>query len=316
VNHSHFTDVVDMDGKIFSLRIIHSENELMKQPCYEMIRKNETTWFCYPQVVIAGIAKCGTSAMYSYLLENKNWFSGDIDKEICPKPTFYDFFKAFGETYISAKNRIKINGCIHHQSVLLAHKLLRPNDVAYIFMIRNASSFAWAGYNYWCNTDFENCSKPGVWASNMGFSRSPEHFDQYVRTKNGRYSCSTFNSVFTEVIEIAAGVIEKMPLVVSLDAIESTELRLTQLQRVQNYIIKELKVNITFDSDTFRRVNSGATSGDRGVATVPKHPVVEGLYEISGFRPLLPKTIDYINNCWKECSAVSNMSHFPYRCAS
>ena len=58
-------------------------------------------------------------------------------------------------------------------------------------------------------------------------------------------------------------------------------------------------------------VNTGDNRGAGRVST----NTTNGLYAVSGHKPMLSHTRDYLNSCWIECKYISNISNHSYSCS-
>jgi hypothetical protein len=314
---ANYTDIIDLDGETMSIIKIMSKKGYTEQSCYEVVRLGKTMTFCYPQVLIPGHGKCGTSAMYNYLISHDHLFRGTEAKENCPRSSFYGFFETLHILDSSTSTqKISLNGCISPEMTACMHRLLEPN-AAYIYMVRDAAQFAWSAYNFWCIPAIETCV-PGQWTS-KNFERNPEHFHKYLLhlASGGRDSCVWYIDLFTDILKqfvTNSGKTGSMPIVMSIESLESKN-RQNQLLRLQKHLNTVLRMNITLDTANFVRVNAGAVLDKRGDTSASTLKVEDGTYEISGFKHMLPITEEFIKICWLECSAVSRLSQYPYDCS-
>jgi hypothetical protein len=312
-----YTQFKDVDGAPFLLKRLPSRHGVLPKSCYEVtFRNNVSLPFCYPQVHIPGHPKCGTSSMYSYLKSQSHLFTGRVTKELCPKVTYREHFKTLSDESQVSGPKIEITGCLMWDRIMVLHQILQPN-AAYLYMVRDAAHYAWAAYNFWCIASIEYCRHPGQFTAKNA-TRSPEHFDQFVRTEGSQFSCPAVKDLFTTTVRQMEKVLKFRPLVVSVDALSSPEFEVAHLTRLEKYLNKALNASIVLDKTKFERVNSGALLSGRGAqkSAGENKTLSDGVYEISGFRPLLPQTAEYITSCWGSCKDVAAMSKFPYKCAA
>jgi hypothetical protein len=221
-------------------------------------------------------------------------FHATRQKENCPITSFYSFFNTLwpaNSTVLSPQ--LELNGCLAAETMAFLHHLLGPN-AAYIYMVRDSADFLWAAYNFWCMPSFEQC-KPGEWASKNSV-RSPQHFHHYI-TFLSEKSCHNINGLFSNDIKrFAASSFNTgvMPVVISINALEDEDRSSAQLLRIEQHLNKELRMNISMDTKSFLRVNSGAFFDNRGGSHVAKEEIKDGTYEISGFQPMLPISAEFI----------------------
>jgi hypothetical protein len=317
-------DVIDLNGEYFSIRKIDPKQAFARRSCYEVVHRNDSTRFCYPQVIVVGEGKCGTSAMFTYLSRQTNIFRPNyLPKENCPeaRSSFVEVFKSYGEVYTTSSKLLELNGCLRWNAMMIAHRLLEPDPVVYIYLVRNATNFAWAAYNFWCLFGVEKCA-PGAWATKQSL-RTPEHFqtliEMPVEINHSRFGCERFADLFTSTVKYISTVTRKLPLVLAIEALETSASRERQLDRLNTYINKNLNTSIALDIHSFVHVNAGALLSARGegmiaAAGIDKEEDRSGTYEISGFRCMLPSTIELMDRCWRECREVANLSEFPYKC--
>jgi hypothetical protein len=98
--------------------------------CYEAVcsgrscpshEKDRTIRFCYPSVIVTGLPKCGTSAMYDFLAR----FPGAIlmhEKENCPytrRRPHWVFFQSLPKYESITSKSLIIDGCIEVQRNLI-----------------------------------------------------------------------------------------------------------------------------------------------------------------------------------------------------
>ena len=89
---------------------------------------------CYPAVVISGLPKCGTSAMYGLLSK----FPGAItlrEKENCPYdkyPNLWNYFLSLPRISDIKEHSITIDGCIFTPCNIKIRELLRNPQTYYI----------------------------------------------------------------------------------------------------------------------------------------------------------------------------------------
>jgi hypothetical protein len=309
--------LIDLDGKSILVEKGRPKKGIAPRSCYQVIRDGNATSFCYPQVLIPVHAKCGTSAMYRYLQSHDQYFRGLTLKENCHRKTYFDFFAMLGKNFLLPRPHIEINGCIQPDRLLVLHRLLQPT-AAYVYMVRNTSDHAWSAYNYWCISSIESCATPDAWTTPES-KRSPELFENYSTTPGSLFECPVYYNMFSQDIERFYAVFGRMPLVLSIDALESEKYKSSQLQRLNAYLNHELKIHIVLNTNDFSRFNAGAVLSNRGSrkiasANITTTTIAPGTYEVSCFRTMLPESMQRIRSCWHECAKIANWSSYPYDC--
>lgn len=132
------------DGQSLRLRKLnHPTNHL--HTCYEITcegkectgrRGKDPTVIqvCYPALVVSGLPKCGTSAMYGLLSK----FPGRVllrDKENCPftkYPMLWKYFESLPRLSTIGAHNITIDGCIHPDLNIRIREVLRDPKTLYI----------------------------------------------------------------------------------------------------------------------------------------------------------------------------------------
>jgi len=281
----------------------------------------DTLRFCYPIINVAGIPKCGTTAVYSYLI--KNYFKPSTKvKEYCPRKalagtgSFYDYFSNFVDLY---KNRgYHVNGCINTKMEVILHDLLYPESI-YIIMIRDLASYLWADYNFWCSPDIDKNCGPGAW-TREGMYRDPVIFDQYLKAAESAKGSKSMVSILLPCLDYANFFFDfefykidwilnrpYMPLlVVPMEGLKDN----FHIKRIESFINTNLHTNFTLVGANVSVVNAN------NHANIEKesHSFQEGVYPISHYKPMLNSTRDYIMKCWKQCKNISKLAQYNFNC--
>ena len=141
-------------------RIVNYENSY--HSCYQAQclgkgcpYENATIQFCYPAIVITGLPKCGTSAMYDLLTR----YSDTVimtEKENCPyarRRPHWQYFSSLPSFDSIKKYKIAIDGCIEVNANMIMRNILRQPKTLYVVSILydfNASvdSFIYSIHRY------------------------------------------------------------------------------------------------------------------------------------------------------------------------
>lgn len=105
--------------------------------------------FCYPAIIVTGIPKCGTSAMYEILCKYPHAIRMEV-KENCPfarKRSYWNYFHSLPQFSAVQRDSLIVDGCINIASNLRARIALRNPNTIYVvrcssicFQIENAWS--------------------------------------------------------------------------------------------------------------------------------------------------------------------------------
>jgi hypothetical protein len=176
----------------------------------------------------------------------------------------------------------------------------------------------WAAYNFWCNDVIDkDCGSPN-WTK-AGMYRTPEMFHEFLlshekpQKKPITTSCIGQAAYFKNMISIFAGNDLPQPHVIAIEGL-SHDGAVDHVTRLQQYINTVLKVNITLDIHNLHRVNTGDHKGSGVVKITKKYE--EGQCAISGHRHMLDKSRELMNQCWKECREISELTHYAYNCTA
>ena len=254
----------------------------------------------YPNVVIAGFPKCGTSYLWKQLIGHPALTAAHSNKETCGN----EF-----ETLRGPPGKLTINGCIWTLTAFNRHKCFgSPRDTKFIVSVRNPADLAWASYNYFVSSHWDvNYTHRGQLTIPTSEYRSPEMFHEIV-TSNGLLK-SNFG-VVGAVIETQLRKLQHFRdngldlLVVSANNMTDS------LTRIAVY----LGIDDIFPSRN-EKVNSQRTVSDRGVNKFSRQSDEDGTYEISGYRPMMEKTREYIlNKEMKHCRTLEELYDVSISC--
>jgi hypothetical protein len=92
-----------------------------------------TGTFCYPNIIVTGMRKCSTSALYALLVTLPRVVGNEV-KENCPfiigRRSIIDYFQSLPK-YAEA-DQIIVDGCVDLQSNLLMRQILREPNTFYV----------------------------------------------------------------------------------------------------------------------------------------------------------------------------------------
>jgi hypothetical protein len=191
-----------MRGQNLKIRKLDPIYDGQKFTCYEIecqgthcppedksISKDAIIQVCYPSVIVTGLPKSGTSAMYELLKLFPNSIHMN-EKENCPgahRRSHWQFFNSLPRVsdIKPFQDALIVDGCIDLKQNVLMRNILHKPITKYIVMIRNYADMLWSSYNYWCKLGFDDDCDSTHWAK-WGHARSPALFnDIIVSDKNG-----------------------------------------------------------------------------------------------------------------------------------
>eukprot|EP00639_Heterosigma_akashiwo_P001170 CAMPEP_0194567874 /NCGR_PEP_ID=MMETSP0292-20121207/6190_1 /TAXON_ID=39354 /ORGANISM="Heterosigma akashiwo, Strain CCMP2393" /LENGTH=333 /DNA_ID=CAMNT_0039417761 /DNA_START=259 /DNA_END=1260 /DNA_ORIENTATION=+ len=307
--------------------------------------------FCYPSIVIAGVGKCGTSALYRLLADHDQIYEGiEARKEECPMPPLTNenlvgFLIHIWNSESQDKNFLRINGCIHEEVMGFLDKLFGAPKTVYLMMVRGSA------YNFWCSPAWDKDCFPGQWTQ-KGHYRDPVFFHHLV-VSSGYESSANFmsgspfclgfpgapaieakpESFYTDRIKLLAR--PDHVLVISKEKFAINPLE--EWERIRSFAQSRLSFSLSPHSNISAhkglRTNPGVYLNDRGAdvslihspmhqipAAADKNPSddsADGLYEISGFQPMLAETKAHLRRSWKECNYIQQLTeYYSYSCHS
>ena len=228
----------------------------------------------YPNIIIAGFPKCGTSFLWTTLISHPSIKLAHKDKEYCGN----SFTQPRGDGYLT------INACINPTVAIQRHNCFnRPEKTMFILSVRNPADYSWAAYNYWTNPQDVNENLPERWATPEKNYRSAQLFHEYIvagtMIKGGFHYPHVVNGFINSIQNFQ----DTKFIVVNQNT----------LKHELNRIAKFLKISNEFKHTAFR-VNTGYITKARGVDKIDWTQHEIGIYEISRFTPMLETTRRYI----------------------
>lgn len=259
----------------------------------------------HPDISIVGVAKCGTSHMYTILKSHADTVA--LPKEWCPKNVsrtqLQSFHESVRERLSESGGRTTVAACINaHKSyeyfshVKRASPGIRPK---FIYMLRDPADLLWASFNFWTNPGDARRDTFARWTEAGASYRSPGYFHELLlsegRVMGGinvtfeflaeRYFLSDLEAIIGAAGRGSVLILESSQL--QSQAIDST---LRELARFNGLRLSGFDLR-----KAHAATNSGHMLDSRGFWAVSDvAPVLSGIYEISGFRPMLPATRRYI----------------------
>ena len=313
--HDSFVSIIDKDNSTFAIRRLpHLPTQIGS--CYEIQKEEqELRQFCYPAVLISGIPKCGTSALFEFLRNQDGIHAGHkTSKEYCLRTSnYYDYFLEFPHKP-ALNGQFFINGCIYTNMNVEIHNLIKPQSI-YIVMVRDLSERMWAAYNFWCRSIIDKNCGEYKWIK-YGMYRSPEDFHETLMKANYEYNvlnykwnCLWLDNLYMDAINMLYNMTKQQPLVIASESLTKSN-NYIHITRLQDYINQNFHTNRSLDIKHLHYINTGGAVGPNTQAT----ELSRGLYNISNYKPLLKETHDYIYSCWKSCSYINSETQYNYPC--
>lgn len=310
--------------------------------------------FCYPAIMITGVPKCSTSAMYQ-MLRSFDHSRSLLAKEVCPMMFSYanlhNMFDALA--YVAndgtlGPHEFIVSACIELAQNLVLRQILRNPRTFYVVVVRDFADWLWSSYNYWCVEHVDaGCDPLTHWVSGGVHHRSPEHFHRLVMAERPaldaavaspmsilytadvcRFAKKSFYSYVHELwrdvgventMIIASEQLEREPATVVQKLVQAigfshAHFSLEDFQSVRYNTNK--KVSAAPPAPPTRRSRGSCRQmGENNVESASEYR--KGVYNVSGFRPVLPETQQYLSLCWQEdCAWLSLVTGFAYNCTS
>ncbi len=295
-----------------------------------------TQQFCFPAVVITGLPKCGTSALYDLLSKYKHAVISD-DKENCPysrRRSHWKYFLSLPRLAEVGKNKLAINGCIQLDSnIRLREVLISPIDkvmpkITYIVLTRNYADLIWSSYNFWCNWVYDGIHCDNTrWVRPGYHHRSPETFHDIVQgDANGttvphplhdfKRPCAFAGGYFSEWLQLRLWprVPKQHTLVFASEQLDAHP-QVVASRIFQRFGIEDTGINFHNFSSYRYNTQQNTSAVDRGnpLNSIPRDNYVPGVFPISGNRPMLPETRAILDKCWQDdCVQISEHTGYLY----
>ena len=321
--------------------------------CFEAKRnvsETEVITLCYPLIIVAGLFKCGTSALFEMLDQHDRIYGGIIKENCIYKPYYNDHEDALWRFLLSLEKQtheaIKIAQSTTKDQTLLSGsmqcnpvhvKLLRikAETLKNVFLIRNYADWTWSTFNFY-------------------FLKNLEKESRERERKIGKYHPQEYADLFHELVEASLAhshsidgvdISNTLELMMNYfkDPASPFQMHYKQLldstQDDQNILITNNEL-LSEDPELFwaklteflgfrprglwashpsmhkwknknYRVNSG--NAPRSISNNSTLTHVHGVYADSGGRPLRFDTIALLNKVWyEECLWAYNMTGYKY----
>ena len=170
--------------------------------------------FCYPVIVITGVRKSSTSALYNLIKDHPQTINTDIKENCAYQDSSRSIIQYFNSLPRNIENsKILFDGCPDMKGNMKMRKMLRNPNTFYILLLRDYSDWIWSAYNYWCNPLYEKeCSTGNYWTDTQTHIRTPEIFHDIVQgSMNGTllsspllfdYPCQKASNMFKSYLNV------------------------------------------------------------------------------------------------------------------
>ena len=256
------------------------------------------------------MAKSGTSQMFKLLTTHEG--TDNVRKEWCPDAQnmqnyALELSAAIRERKARSGGNVQIvSACIdpirslaYYRWVKEANGAPLPNTPKFIFLMRDPADLLWARYNFWTNEGDVKQNYPTKWTEKPDSYRTPEYFQDILEAEGRIHGSFILRHMYfrryyaldavDELIEAAGR--ENVMILNSAD-LEGPNADAT-IRRLSEWA--GLSVKGFNETVLHGRTNSGSSLNTRGMDNIMETPqVATGVYEISGYRPMLPKSRAFI----------------------
>ena len=265
--------------------------------------------YLHPDFQIAGMPKSGTSQMH--LIMGTHWGVQPLAKEWCPKgpdsiPGYArDMTAAIGERRRAQPGMKTSSACINIEKALWYYEWVKehsrqplPNTPKFIYLMRDPAELLWARFNFWTTSGDVDELLPKRWTSKDSF-RTPEYFHSIMEAQGRIHGSFNLTQSYLRDQLYFLGTLDKLisaagrdnVLIVNSRDLEGPESRVAAfIQKLSRFTGLQAQ---GFARQIIRsRTNSGSRFDYRGHSnTVADFSSSQsGIYEVSGNRPMLPKT--------------------------
>ena len=247
--------------------------------------------------------------MYQLLATHKDVMA--VRKEWCPVPTEIPAYaREVSEEIMRMMSKadagVKIaSGCVNIVASLAYFKWVKAhgsplhNVPKFIFLMRDPADLLWARFNFWTTAADHHEHLPGRWTQSDNF-RSPQYFHALLMAEGkivGSYNLTTEYVQKYYTLHALDALIEEAGrdnvLIINSNRLEvdGSDDFITMFSNWSGLSVAG------FDEKVLRgRTNSGSTLSSRGLDIIVGNinPKSLGIYEISGFHPMLQKSREFI----------------------
>lgn len=258
---------------------------------------------CLPQIMVGGVKKCGTSALFQLLAGHQSTLP-TVSKEFCPHPRDMLSYLNRLPRLEQAQNKTIVSGCLFEDDVIRAYSALEAFDLKVILVVRDFAERAWAAYNFWCEPGLDQpCRKQYSWTNDQHY-RSPEMFHELVRAQQVQPDIRLWMpGLLTGAPTHYKDVVTKWTntfgdanvLVISQHDLEADIASVWP--KIAEFTGLDLN-HVALEKWSSRRYNTQDNKGDKSFKQATKY--VPSVYPISGNRPMLNETRAILSEAWRE----------------
>eukprot|EP01034_Spumella_vulgaris_P030618 gene30618-37862_t len=201
-----------------------------------------------------------------------------------------------------------VGGCIDLDNNIQMSELLRQPNTFYMVLLRDYADWIWSAYNFWCDDEYDlNCPSTH-WVDVDTHIRSPSLFHEILEgSMNGtvvrsplleKRPCEEGGEIFRRFVnQLWSAVPAENTLILASEDLERDP------QSVWRHISRAVGLDPTHHKlKEFSKVryNSQALRTSKGESTkVSNSKVHAGLYAVSKFQELYPKSRAILDVCWR-----------------
>jgi len=280
--------------------------------------------FCYPSVIVTGVRKCSTSALFSlFALHPKAKRS--VQKENCAFIGDRSLLQYFDSLPRNVElDEMIIDGCVDLQGNMKIRKMLRYPKTFFVILVRDFTDWLWSAYNYWCDPGIDKyqCSPENKWVNVEFHFRSVNGFHDIVQGSiNGtaiasplqmKEPCkSAMNFYFNYFVRLFAEVPANQAIIL---ASEDLEKRPSEVWHRLALAIGLDPIHPRMKEFESVRYNTQVSWGSKGEnSKISKSAYKSGLYQVSKFQPVMESTRKLLDSCWQnDCLLVTLLTGYHY----
>lgn len=190
-------------------------------------------------------------------------------------------------------------------------------------MIRDYANMLWSSYNFWCRIEYDKhgCDYSRWVDPNLHF-RSPEVFHDLILAdannsdviqpfhKPMNRPCAYAGGYYTEFIDLhlTRNGLKDFTIVIASEELESHPYDVAK--RIAGRVGNSL---VGFDLQNFTKVRINSQENKGTTHSVAIENYKHGLYNISGFKPMMEKTRQFLYQCWKDdCLSIARQGIYNY----
>jgi len=271
---------------------------------------------CLPALSVTGFKRAGTGTMFEMLERHPDIVPAGPVPETCltKMSKIWKFFTQLAASTASSEAKYTMTLCHGVTEHLMLYFLFRGPRTLKFVMVRRLPQLLWSRYNVGCDKERESdCGgASGFLAVEGKHTRSPQHFHELLL---GSANESVWSKVPTqeelrrfydrELRQFYWIAYEKVAsMVVAAEELLADPVELWK--KIQG------RFKIIFEEELAQHPEMKAPPKSLPNSNAGK---AAGNYQISGFKPLLPESDDYIMSHWTECNDVQIRAAWNWGCS-